>query len=678
MWRARPDTAPVPRANQPPTRPAPPGFRVPVAAVAACLVAVGGAAWWGVWRGGYVFDDHTAIARNAALIGGDWWNAAFGPAHQPLANRPLACLSLTVDFALFGTGPFGPHLGNLLLHLANAVLLLLTLRRALLSPNLRGRFDEAHALRIATVVAVLWVVHPMTAEAVAYATQRSTLLASAFLLLALFATVRAHGARRALGWRACGWLALACSMASKEDFVVGPLLVALFERAFLLPSWTALRTRWRWFAALATTWIVLLACVVLGPANPTVGYSAMPRVTAWQWLMTQAGVIVHYVVQVVWPAGLRTFYDWGIVRDLGRAALPGLVVLGLLVAVVACWRRYPWLGWLGALFFLLLAPTSSILPIVTELVAERRMYLPMLFVIVPAVLGATALLQRTAARTSRWLGPLLAIVVAVALAATTRVRIGAYVDDAAVWADAFAKRDPTSRTAQAAGILTNQAVVWKRQGRVEESTNLLDEAMLCEDMSEATVVQHAWTLMARNRHDEAIANMRRVVAIGGSANAWAVLGIALASSHQAARASAADPRLPEAEACIRRAIDNGVASAREWLWLGYASLAAGRLDAAEHAYATCARLSPDAAEPRIKLAEVFVRSGRVAEARALAGDLLAKFPAHVPLRLQVAAVLCDGGDFAGAEQLAQEALAAEPGNAEARALLDRARARQGR
>lgn len=643
-----------------------------VLAAATGLVALGIAVWWGVWRGGWVFDDHTAIERNAALIAGDWWNAAFGTEHQPLANRPLACLSLATDFAVFGQSPFGPHLVNLMLHLGNAVLLLLLVRRSLLAPNLGSRFDEPRALRFAAVVAGLWMVHPVTVEAVAYATQRSTLLAAGFLLLSLWATLRAHGARRPLGFRIVVWLALACAMASKEDLVVGPVLVALFERAFLLPTWASLRARWRWLATLATTWTVVGACLWLGPANPTVGYSVPPFVTAPQWLMTQAGVVLHYVVQVLWPGGLRTYYDQGIVREFGRAVMPGLAVIALLAASLACWRTRPWWGWLGALFFLLLAPTSSILPIVTELVAERRIYLPMLAVLVPVLFAVDGLRRMASPRTAK-LGPVLAGAAIVALALSTRVRIGAYADETAFWADAFAKLDPGSRTAQAAGILTNQAAVLKRQGRSAESDALLDTAMLCEDMSEATVVQHALSLLPRGQHEQAVANMREVVRRGGSINTFAVLGICLASAHTAAGAGPDDPRLAEADACLRRAIAGGVAGAREWLWLGNVSLAAGNLAEAEKAFAACGQLRPDATEPRLGLAEILVRRGHVADGRQLATEVLAGSPGDVAQRLRFAALLGDAGDLAGAEQLAQQVLAVDPANAAAQRLLARAR-----
>jgi hypothetical protein len=226
----------------------------------------------------------------------------------------------------------------------------------------------------------VWVVHPVGGDTVAYATQRSTSLISLFLVVALYATLRAFTAAKPWRWRAVALAALACGMASKEDMVTAPVLVLLFERAFLLPSWGAMRTRLSWYGALASTWIVLAVCLWLGPVNATVGYDAIPPVTAWEWLMTQAGVILHYLANIVWPADLRTAYDWGIVRDFGRALWPGLVVVSLLALTVRSWWRprstvrrelaandaaqavaagdsMAW-GWLGALFFVMLTPTS--------------------------------------------------------------------------------------------------------------------------------------------------------------------------------------------------------------------------------------------------------------------------------------------------------------------------------
>ena len=132
------------------------------------IMAAGLFAWWGCWRGQYLFDDHPAIVDNEALQAGNAWAAAFGSKHQPLASRPLACLSLVLDFAVFGPGPFGPHLTNLLLHLGNALLLWRVLRAALAARNLRERVAGPG---LASAIVLLWVCHPLATDAVAYATQ---------------------------------------------------------------------------------------------------------------------------------------------------------------------------------------------------------------------------------------------------------------------------------------------------------------------------------------------------------------------------------------------------------------------------------------------------------------------------------------------------------------------------
>ena len=83
------------------------------------IVAFGLFAWWGTWNGAFIFDDGCAITDSRPLQLGDWWGTAFGTMHQPLANRPLAALSLVIDLALFGPTPFGPRLTNLVLHFCN-------------------------------------------------------------------------------------------------------------------------------------------------------------------------------------------------------------------------------------------------------------------------------------------------------------------------------------------------------------------------------------------------------------------------------------------------------------------------------------------------------------------------------------------------------------------------------
>ncbi|MBL8729103.1 MAG: tetratricopeptide repeat protein [Planctomycetes bacterium] len=642
------------------------------------ILAAGLFAYWGVWRGEFRFDDKPAIVDNGPLLAGDWWHAAFGPDHQPLANRPLSCLSLVVDFQVHGPGPFGPHLDNLLLHLANALLLFVVVRATLQTPNLGGRFDRAGARWLAAAVATLWVVHPLGVDAVAYATQRTTLLFSGCLLLAVLGAVQAHGSARPVWWRALTVLALAAGMASKEEMVLAPVLVVLFDRAFLLPSWSALRARLGWYGAYAASWSVLWACVALGPVNPTVGYATRTPITAWQWLCTQAGVVGQYLRLSLWPQPLRGAYDWGIVTDVGAALLPGAVVLALLAATVACWRRRPWWGWLGSLFFLVLAPTSSVLPILTEIAAERRAYLPMLAVLVPVVFGVHRLAAAGAGRGRRVGLVAVAAATTIALAFTTRARVAVYRDSAAFWADAYAKRDPASRSFVAGILLANQGFALCRQGRLEAGYACYDEAMQCATPPEASITLYALSLLQRQRTAEAVALMRELVAREPSDNAWGTLGVCLAKQHQEDRAPADDARLAEAERALRVRLARNPGDLQCWAFLGYVLRVRGRLAEAADAYRYVVAGNADDLPAVLQLAQLLAQLGRHDEIAALFERLLAERPRDVALRLRLAQLGIQNGDPATAERLLQQVLQIEPGNGPAQALLRDVRAAQGR
>jgi len=560
------------------------------------VVAAGWFAWHGTWRGEWVYDDLDAIAQNRALLAGDWWNGAFGPQHQPLANRPLACLSLVLDARLFGPGPFGPHLGNFVLHLVNATLLLLVVRGCLRAPALAGRFTESRATWLAASIAALWVAHPLGADAVCYATQRSTLLFSGALLVSILATLRSHAGERRRWWQGIAVVAMAAAMASKEDAVIGPFLVVLLERAFVVSTWRELRARRAFHVAMASTWLVLLACVWLGPSNATVGYATAVPVTAFQWLLTQAGVVAGYVRLAAWPHPLRTAYDTAIVTNVAAAALPGLFVLGLLAVTIGSWRRRPWWGFVGAVFFLLLAPTSTIMPIVSEVVAERRAYLPMLLVVVPAVFAVDALLAGNAARVA--IAAVAVTAAVVGLGSMARSRVAVYRDPGSFWSDAWEKRDPTSRSYVAGVIAINRGDVAYRSNRAAEAFACYDAAMSCEAQSATAKGRHAMSLLERDRPAEAVESLRRLAKTSGDASTLGMLGIALLVSNQKERAGAADPRLAEAEEVLQRSLAMDEKNAQFWGALAEVRAGRGRMQDA----AAAARRSKEleAAAPRTR------------------------------------------------------------------------------
>ena len=262
---------------------------------------------------------------------------------------------------------------------------------------------------------MIWAIHPLNTEVVDYLTQRTESMMALCLLASLYAAIRSLMQRRTVFWQIAAVIACACGMLCKEAMVVAPLLIVLYDRVFFFDSLrSALAARWRLYAGLALTWLVLLAMMVPGPRSGSVGFGA--AITPWDYLLNQAVMIARYLCLAVWPRGLVVNYGPPVSYRLADVWWQAAMVIGLVAATLAAFRWRPALGFLGAWVFITLAPTSSFVPIATEVGAERRMYLPLMAVAALLVIpGISALRQRSSRATMAMVS-----VIAVALGAATR------------------------------------------------------------------------------------------------------------------------------------------------------------------------------------------------------------------------------------------------------------------
>jgi tetratricopeptide (TPR) repeat protein len=198
-------------------------------------------------------------------------------------------------------------------------------------------------------------------------------------------------------WRAVAVVSCALGMACKESMVTAPVLVALFDRVFLFASFReAWRARRGLYVGLAATWLVLAALLATSPRPHSAGFSA--GVSPWTYLLNQPPVLVRYLQQAAWPRSLVLLY--GGPRDVRLADVwpYAAVIVGLLVLTAVALRWCPQVGFLGAWFWITLAPTSTIVPIATEVAAERRMYLPLAALIVLVTVSVAWLLKSVSNR----------------------------------------------------------------------------------------------------------------------------------------------------------------------------------------------------------------------------------------------------------------------------------------
>ena len=379
------------------------------------LLAAGTWAYSNSFDGVLVFDDLISITANPHIK--SLWplsSSLSAPRDVTVAGRPTAAFTLALNYALAPAdvrdaltppGPGAPpedaerflrniwgyHALNLAVHLLAGLALFGVVRRTLRAPALRERFGE-DSTPLAWLITLVWLLHPVHTEAVTYVVQRVESLMGLFLLLTLYCAIRAaEPGRRSPWWAAASVLSCAIGMGAKETMVTAPVLVVLWDHLLGRgrnagpeqgPWW---RVRWPLYAGLAATWVVLAVLVAGNPRSGSAGFG-LGDWTWWSYLRTQAGVVVHYLRLAAVPWPLVFDYGWPRAESWASVMPHALLLAGLLaLTALAVVRRHP-AGFAGAWWFVILAPTSSILPIPTEVAAEHRMYLPVAAVVALAVL----------------------------------------------------------------------------------------------------------------------------------------------------------------------------------------------------------------------------------------------------------------------------------------------------
>ncbi len=506
------------------------------------LALVVAAVFAGTVRAPFVFDDIVSLVINPHLE--QLWppDASLWATEQStLAGRPVVAFTFAVDYALGELSPFGYHVVNIALHALNACLVFALLCRLL----------GARRTRVAFAAALLWALHPLQTEAVTYVVQRTELLSAAFILGCLLAALRGFNSMRRGGWFTLSALCCLAGVGTKESVVVAPVLVLLLDRTLNGDTFrNSFRRSRRLYYGLALSWVALGALMLQAPRGDSVGFHL--GVSAWTWACTQAEVLVHYMRLALWPFPLALSYEWPLAEGLGQVWPSALAIVALLgVTVWGLSKRSPW-ALAGAWFFILLAPTSSVVPIVTEVAAERRMYLPLLALLVPAVLGLNSLLQTAARRlpagsqataprsaAARLVSPVAVLGLALLAGIPTLQRIETWSSAEQLWRDTVEARPENS---MAHFMLANTLKIEKRyeealpfyehalelkprdfktlvnMGNCQQSAGLLEAAERTQRRAIAlhpeVAVAHlnlAITLFFANRAADAIPSLRRCV-----------------------------------------------------------------------------------------------------------------------------------------------------------------------
>ncbi|MBL8877618.1 MAG: tetratricopeptide repeat protein [Phycisphaerales bacterium] len=528
--------------------------------------------------------------RGLSLENLRWMFTTFHLGHY----QPLSWITLAIDYSIWGMNPVGYHLTNQLLHAISAVLVF-AIAGVVLRLVKAERGDGASTVRdqfVAVLIALVWAVHPMRVESVAWVTERRDVLSSCFWLSAVYLYLLGHGAARGResgaahrGLIVAAWLAIVLSLLSRAIGITFPVILLILD-------WRPLKRIGGdrgWFSRAARgVWVEKLIFAVPAIGAALVAPLAQQSASAVMTLADHSPVarvaqacygLVFYVWKTLLPIGLSPFHE--IDTPLKVASIRYLIPIGLVMLTAAAlliYRRRAGLAIIAAgIFVVVVSPVLGFLQSGRQEVAYRYSYLPTVALITLGGLCIDHWARRRgrAAGVAAVVGGGIAIVILVGL---TFRQIGVWRNSKALWTEAF-RVEPSSTTNQ-----TNYGYyVLLAEGRAAEAAKCFERAIALRSDNELAH-ENLWLALDR---------------LGRADDLEKALSAALAIPAVAPNAHAARGNL---------------------------SLRYGDQKTAEAEYEAALRLRPTYADPAIALSNILLRGGRRAEAERHIRMLETRYP----------------------------------------------------
>jgi tetratricopeptide (TPR) repeat protein len=495
-----------------------------------------------------------------------------------------------------------------------------------------------HATGIAFTIALLWTLHPLQTESVTYIVQRAEALGGLTYLFALYAVLRGENSSHPRWWYLASVAACAVGAGCKEILLTAPVVVLLFDRIFLSTSWRqVLGKSGLFYLGLAASWLIL---GILKVTQHGVYVEGMPQTeqiqptlellwqpaallnylrvklwadvtcTPWTYLLTQPGVILHYLRLALWPDHLCLSYNWPFATSIAAVWPQATAILAMLALTAWALLRHPRWGFLGVWFFIILAPSSSILPI-QDAAFEHRLYLPLAAVIIALVIPA-AHLAAPHPRARRALA-ILAAAIALALGARTYTRNHDYRSALAIWDNALRQRPNNPAALHARGA------AYANLGQYDRATADLNALLALEPENADAHASLADVFVHLGDPQSAMRHFARAVSIRpGTFNAQIGLANLLLMDGQAEAA------IERAQLAVQMRPDRAEGHSA----LGIALCSRGRIGEGLPYLQEAARLNPQHAETRNNLGRALALLGRLPEAEAELAEAIRLNPGY--------------------------------------------------
>ena len=503
-----------------------------VLGVAGALVAV----FWAyspAMHGEFLFDDNAlpfALPNAAAPL-----RAWIGQI------RPVLMFTYWINSRISAEDPYSYHILNVIIHCLTSLLMFPMVRRLLEWSGAQASLRNL----LAGFAAVLFLLHPVQAESVAYLAGRSEAL-SVLLVFASF-TVFLYRPQPAATWPVvAAVLALyGAAVLAKEHTVVLPALLLLtdywWNPGF---SFQGIRRNWKLYLPMALGAIAGVAFfwnLIRGADTGGTAGFAIQEFTWYQYFFTQCRALFVYIGMFVLPVNLTADWDFPISGTiLDRGAIFGL--LALLALAAAAWRyrrRFPLAAYGYFVFLVLMSPTSSILPI-KDPIAERRLYFSMfgLLLILVDVLSRLKVDRRALAAGC--------LVVALAAAGATRVRAAVWADPVSLWEDTV-RHSPNKRRAH-----FQLAFAYFQQARYGEALEEFQKTAGLGPVTPDLLLDWGLAYDHLGQFDQALTKFQQAALMRPTAHFYTQIGMAYAQQSRWAEALQAlataeklDPQFPD-------------------------------------------------------------------------------------------------------------------------------------
>jgi tetratricopeptide (TPR) repeat protein len=467
----------------------------------------------------FLFDDYNFIVKNNPKLQID--ELSFSKLKEATIEstgkkRPLATISLAINYYFSGTDTTSYHLINIVIHILTGIFLFFLFRITLaLTETRKGEnttlvFPTKTHYWVAFIAVLIWLLHPLQTNAVTYIVQRMTSMAALFFILSLLCYVKgrilvstkASAVRIGTLMGGCAVFGL-CAVASKENAATLPIFILLYEW-FFFQDLKSINKKYVVIGTIAVVFLFVMISLLFLGANPV--HRIMSGYGRWDFtmterLLTQFRVIAYYLTLIVFPHPGRLTIDYNYPMSFSLfdppTTLISIMMVGMLLFLSMYAARSHRLFSFAVLWFLgNLVIESSVIPI--EIIYEHRLYLPSMMIFLFAVYLAWNRFS------SKWAVAAAVLVITTGLGLWTYQRNQVWSSDVGFWEDAAQKAPGYARPLQ------NLAYSLQQRGEHETAIKYYRKSLKIEEKGAAyynmglSYSKMGWHLEAINAFRDAI------------------------------------------------------------------------------------------------------------------------------------------------------------------------------